>query len=66
MFQQRGAYVSKREIIDHIRRINTSAQTEFLASFSDEDLLAYLHHLQEVQRDQLHCPPHEPALAVHG
>ena len=49
-----GLIVSKHEIIDHIRRINTSALPEFLAAFSDEDLLEYLHELQELQREQLH------------
>jgi hypothetical protein len=56
--------MSKPEIISHIRRINTSAQTEFLASFSDEDLLAYLHQLQELKRDQLNHRDQEPALAA--
>ena len=40
----------KTEMIDQIRRLNPSAQTEFLASFSEDDLLAYLHQLKEVER----------------
>jgi hypothetical protein len=44
--------MSKLEIIDHIRRINATAQAEFLSSFADNDLLAYLRQLQEVQREQ--------------
>jgi len=56
--------VSKHDIIDHIRRINTSAQEEFLTSFSDEDLLAYLHQLQELRREELHRRNGEPALAL--
>jgi hypothetical protein len=44
--------MSKRETIDLIRRFNPTAQPEFLASFEQMDLLAYLHQLQEVERDR--------------
>lgn len=44
--------MNKREIIDHIRELNTTAQPDFLADFAPEDLLAYLHQLQEVERDR--------------
>ncbi len=44
--------MSKRETIDLIRRINPSAQPEFLSHFEQMDLLAYLHQLQEVERDR--------------
>lgn len=43
--------MTKQEIIDHIRRFNRTAEFEFLAGFSDEDLLAYLHQLQEVEHE---------------
>jgi hypothetical protein len=60
--------VSKFEIMERIRRINTSAQCEFLAGFSEEELLAYLHQLQELQREQVgrQCREQcgEPALAA--
>ncbi len=46
-----GLHVGKYEIIDQIRRINTSASPDFLASFPDEDLLAYFHQLQELQHE---------------
>ncbi len=44
--------MTKREAIDLIRRINPTAQPDFLADFQQEDLLAYLHQLQEVERDR--------------
>ncbi|HOA74919.1 MAG TPA: hypothetical protein PL151_03900 [Phycisphaerae bacterium] len=44
--------MSKRETIDRIRRLNPTAQPEFLATFDDADLLAYLHQLQELDRER--------------
>lgn len=44
--------MNKRDMIDRIRQLNPSAQPEFLASFSEADLLAYLHQLQEVAHDR--------------
>jgi hypothetical protein len=63
--------VSKYELIDHIRRINTSASPDFLTTFSEEDLRAYFYQLQELQHElaQRQNPPSarrpeaEPALA---
>jgi hypothetical protein len=53
----------KREIINRIRRFNPSARGDFLASFNEEDLLAYLHQLQEVDHENRRkCEP-EPVLA---
>ncbi len=43
--------MSKRELIDRICEINKSARTEFLASFPEEDLSAYLEHLMELKLD---------------
>ena len=43
--------MNKREMIDTIRKFNPSAQAEFLASFEQSDLLAYLHQLQELERE---------------
>ena len=48
--------MSKREIIDRIMVINTSARPEFLAVFSHESLQEYLDHLREVFAEE-----HEPA-----
>lgn len=45
--------MSKYEIMDHIRRLNPSAHDEFLAEFSEDELLAYLHQLEEIKREQL-------------
>ncbi len=44
--------MSKRDIIDHIRRLNPTADAEFLRRFSEKDLLAYLHQLREVASDR--------------
>lgn len=38
----------KREIIDSIMQLNRSARVEFLADFSERELLEYLHHLRSV------------------
>ena len=55
--------MTKQDIIDHIRRLNPTARAEFLLSFSEEDLLAYLHHLREVESERRHQPHREPAAA---
>ncbi len=45
--------MNKRELIDCICEINRSARPEFLASFSEEDLNAYLEHLMELDLEEL-------------
>ena len=45
--------MSKRELIDCICEINTSAKTEFLAGFSREQLNEYLEHLMEVDLEEM-------------
>lgn len=45
--------MSKRELIDYICEINRSAKTEFLATFSEEDLQSYLEHLLELDLEDL-------------
>jgi hypothetical protein len=40
--------MNKTELIESIRAINKSATPQFLASFSVEELRAYLNHLLEV------------------
>ncbi|MBL7185972.1 MAG: hypothetical protein ISS70_06580 [Phycisphaerae bacterium] len=45
--------MSKRELIDCICEINKGAKPEFLASFSEEDLKAYLEHLMELDLEEL-------------
>jgi len=45
--------MSKRELIDCICEINKSAKPKFLASFSEEDLKAYLEHLMELDLEEL-------------
>lgn len=49
-------------MIDQIRRLNPTAQPEFLARFSEEDLLAYLQQLRELERDRKRQDALEPAL----
>ncbi|MCL5279403.1 MAG: hypothetical protein M1376_05815 [Planctomycetes bacterium] len=39
--------MDKKDLIECIREINRSARPEFLASFSEEQLRAYLDHLTE-------------------
>jgi hypothetical protein len=41
--------MTKRELIDRICSININARPEFLARFCEEDLVAYLDHLMELQ-----------------
>ena len=41
--------MTKRQIIDRIIRLNRSATPEFLAAFSEKDLLAYLRQLCATQ-----------------
>ena len=45
--------MNKRELIDYISELNKSAKPEFLATFSEEDLTAYLEHLMEVNLEDL-------------
>ena len=44
--------MTKREMIDQIRRFNPTAQPDFLADFQEKDLLAYLHQVSEVERER--------------
>lgn len=55
--------MTKREIIDRIIEINTSAKPEFLAGFSQESLTEYLTHLEEVLGEEREHVFLEPALA---
>lgn len=46
--------MTKRELIDAIRELNSTAQPEFLASFEEDDLRDYLQQLREVERHHRH------------
>jgi hypothetical protein len=46
--------MSKRQLIDDIRRFNTSVQPEFLAQFDDDALKQYLDHLEGAFRKRIH------------
>jgi hypothetical protein len=45
--------MTKRELIDYICKINKTAKPEFLATFSEEELNAYLEHLMELDLEEL-------------
>ena len=45
--------MSKMELIDCICEINKTAKPEFLASFSEDELKAYLEHLMELDLEEL-------------
>jgi len=53
--------MTKRELIDEITHLNTSASPAFLAAFEDEDLSAYLQRLQRVA--EMQAPPKPPPRA---
>ena len=42
--------MSKRQLIDDIRRYNATAQPQFLAQFDESALKQYLDHLEEARR----------------
>lgn len=42
--------MNKRQLIDDIRRYNTTAQPHFLAQFDEAALKQYLEHLEEARR----------------
>jgi hypothetical protein len=56
--------MAKEELIASIRRLNPTASNEFLSSFSEEDLIAYLRQLQEISRPAR--PSDSPSLALAG
>ncbi len=45
--------MTKRQLIDDIRKINLTVQPQFLAQFDDEALKQYLEHLEGAQRKHL-------------
>ena len=45
--------MSKRELIDCICEINKTAKAEFLATFGEDELKAYLEHLMELDLEEL-------------
>jgi len=56
--------MSKRDMIDRIRRLNPTARPEFLAAFEEDALLDYLRHLSELEHDQMRHAERELALQV--
>ena len=42
--------MNKRQLIDDIRRFNSTAQPQFLAQFDEPALKQYLEHLEEARR----------------
>ena len=53
LFVFRILRMDKKELMDRICEINTTAKTEFLSQFSEEDLTAYLDHLMELNLEEL-------------
>ncbi len=45
--------MTKRQLIDDIRRLNYTAQPQFLAQFDENALKQYLEHLEGAQRKHL-------------
>ena len=45
--------MDKKELVDCICEINTSAKIEFLTKFSEADLAAYLEHLRELDLEEM-------------
>lgn len=45
--------MTKRQLIDDIRKINATAQPQFLAQFDDAALKQYLEHLESAHRKHL-------------
>ena len=45
--------MSKRQLIDDIRRFNTTVEPDFLAQFDEEALKQYLEHLEGAFRKRL-------------
>ena len=45
--------MDKRELIECIREINRTAKAEFLETFTEEDLHAYLEHLMELDLEEV-------------
>ncbi len=54
--------MNKRELIDQINRLNPTAQPDFLAGFTETELVAYLQQLRELERDRRRQGRLEPAL----
>ena len=45
--------MNKRQLIDDIRRYNTTAQPQFLAQFDEGALKQYLEHLEQARKKHL-------------
>jgi len=56
--------MSKRDLIDQIRRLNPTARPEFLAEFEEQALLDYLRQLSDLHREQSRHVERELALPV--
>ena len=52
--QESKSAMSKRQLIDDIRRYNTTVQPEFLSQFDEASLKQYLEHLEGAFRKRLH------------
>jgi len=44
--------MKKRDLVERIQHLNSTATSEFLAAFTEDDLVSYLKQLQEIRRDR--------------
>ena len=52
--------MNKRQLIDDIRRYNTTAQPQFLAQFDETALTQYLEHLEQARKKHLRSAAFTP------
>lgn len=48
-----GSHMNKFELIEDIRRLNSTASVEFLSQFNIEELQEYVEHLMELDAADL-------------
>jgi len=56
--------MKKRQLIDAIRRFNQTARAEFLAGFTERELLEYLQHLEDVLGNPSGGPMLQPVMVA--
>ena len=49
--------MNKRQLIEDIRKYNSTAQPEFLAQFDEAALKQYLEHLESAKLKRVRCSP---------
>jgi hypothetical protein len=54
LVKESKSVMSKRQLIDEIRRYNVSVQPDFLSQFDEQALQQYLEHLEGAFQKRLH------------